>query len=254
MGCAGSPSGDNWATWAADFFTPAAPMLAASPILIVRGNHEECARSGKGWLRLLGPLAYDANVPCTDHVAPYAVPVGGGLSFVVMDDAHASDTDSPDDLVRMYRADLTAIGKLAPSPAWLLMHRPIWGVVQFPFGIVLGGNRTLMAAQDENGIPANIALMLAGHIHTFEAMNYEKGAPPQIIAGEGGDLADKAPMDLTGQSIGTVKVATGLSLSGYGFLLLTRDPDRWTIDVLDADGRRERSCAFTGHKVDCPGG
>jgi hypothetical protein len=250
--CTGSPSGDNWATWAADFFTPAAPLLATAPIVIVRGNHEECARAGAGWLRLLGPLAYDVHTPCTDHVAPFAVPLSG-LSLVVMDDAHASDTDAPDDLVRMYRADFAAIAKLAQPRAWLVMHRPIWGVVQFPFGIVVGGNRTLMAAQDESPIPANVALMLAGHIHTFEAINYEKGLPPQIIAGEGGDLLDKAPADLGGRYVGTAKISSGLSLPDYGFLLLTRGNDRWTIDVLDADGRRERNCLFFARKLGCPG-
>jgi hypothetical protein len=250
--CAGSPSGDNWATWAADFFTPAAPMLAAAPIALVRGNHEECARAGAGWLRLLGPLPYDPHVPCTDHVAPYAVPLGH-LTLVMMDDAHASDTDAPDDLVRMYRADFAAVGRLAPSPVWLAMHRPIWGVVQLAFGIVLGGNRTLMAAQDEGGMPANVALLLAGHIHTFEAINYEKGLPPQIIAGEGGTLFDKAPANLAGRSVGAAKIANGISLPGYGFLLLTRNDDRWAIDVLDADGRRARNCVFAAHKVDCLG-
>jgi len=30
-GCAGSPFGDDWAAWKADFFMPAAPLLAAAP-------------------------------------------------------------------------------------------------------------------------------------------------------------------------------------------------------------------------------
>ncbi|MBA2589505.1 MAG: metallophosphoesterase, partial [Alphaproteobacteria bacterium] len=40
-GCAGSPWGDNWITWLADFYTPAAPLLAAAPIVLARGNHED---------------------------------------------------------------------------------------------------------------------------------------------------------------------------------------------------------------------
>lgn len=47
-GCAGSPWGQNWDTWAADFFTPAAPALAAAPWVFVRGDHESCARAGGG--------------------------------------------------------------------------------------------------------------------------------------------------------------------------------------------------------------
>ena len=55
QGCAGSPWGDNWTTWQADFFTPAAPLLAAAPIVLVRGNHEDCDRAGPGFLLLMGP-------------------------------------------------------------------------------------------------------------------------------------------------------------------------------------------------------
>jgi hypothetical protein len=39
-GCAGSPHGDDWPAWKADFFAPAAPLLATAPFIVVRGNHE----------------------------------------------------------------------------------------------------------------------------------------------------------------------------------------------------------------------
>lgn len=249
--CGGTPWGDNWATWNADFFVPAAPLLAAAPLIVVRGNHEECSRAGAGWLRLLGPLAFDPNTPCTDHVAPYGVPLGP-VTIAVMDDAHAPEIDRPDDLVAMYRADFAAIGKLAPAPVFLAMHRPVWGVINMAFGMVLGGSRTLMAAQDHDGIPSNVELMLSGHIHTFEAMNYENGPPPQIIAGEGGDLLDEAPLNLSGQSVGAVKISSGTSIRGYGFLTFARgDKGAWTIEVHAADGANERSCTFVARHLDC---
>ncbi|HEY2447007.1 MAG TPA: metallophosphoesterase [Rhizomicrobium sp.] len=247
--CAGSPSGDNWPSWAADFFTPAAPLLAAAPFVFVRGNHEECSRSGAGWLRLLGPLSATPPSPCTDHVAPWAVPLQG-VTLAVMDDAHAPDLFAPGDLVGLYRADLAAIRRMTP-PVWLAMHRPIWGVVQLSFGMVVGGNRTMMSAQDQGGIPADVALMLAGHIHTFEAINYGTDTPPQLIAGEGGDLLDAAPRDLAGHSVGSLKISSGMSLPGYGFLLLTRQGGRWSIDVMRADGTREANCAFADRHLDC---
>lgn len=248
-GCAGSPSGDDWPAWSADFFAPAAPLLAAAPFVFVRGNHEECARSGAGWLRLLGPLPVDPKAPCTDHVTPWPLSLGG-VTLAVMDDAHAPDVTEEDDLVPVYHSDLTSIGRMT-APVWLTMHRPIWGIVQLPFGIVTGGNRTMMAAQEPNGIPQNVALLLAGHIHTFEAINYEKNAPPQIIAGEGGDLLDTAPRDLSGRSVGAMKIASGLSLPGYGFLLFTREAGSWAIHVLSQDGAPEALCAFTDRRLDC---
>ena len=248
-GCAGSPSGDDWPTWSADFFAPAAPLLGTAAFVFVRGNHEECARSGAGWLRLLGPLPVDPKSPCTDHVAPWPLPLGG-VTLAVMDDAHAPDVTVEDDLVPLYHADLAAVGRMTP-PVWLAMHRPIWGIVQLPFGIVTGGNRTMMAAQESNGIPSNVSLLLAGHIHTFEAINYDKGVPPQILAGEGGDLLDTAPHDLSGRNVGGLEITSGLSLPGFGFLLFTRAPSGWQIQVLSQDGVPEALCAFANRHLDC---
>lgn len=248
-GCKDSPSGDDWPAWSADFFAPAAPLLAAAPFVFLRGNHEECARSGAGWLRLLGPLPDDPKHPCTDHVTPWSVPLTG-VTLAVMDDAHAPDAAAPDDLPDLYRADLSAVAQMAP-PVWLAMHRPIRGLAQFPFGIVWGGNRTMIAAEAATGIPSNVSLLLAGHIHTFEAINYVADSPPQIVAGEGGDLLDKAPRELSGRSVGGLRISSGLTLPGYGFLLFTRAGADWNIQVMTADGIEEAHCTFANRHLDC---
>jgi hypothetical protein len=178
-GCRGSPSGDDWPSWSADFFAPAAPLLAAAPFVFLRGNHEECARSGTGWLRLLGPLPVDPQQSCTDHVTPWSLPLGGAV-LAVMDDSHASDTSAPRALVALFRADLEAVAHMQ-APVWLAMHRPIRGVVDLPFGMVWGGNRTMIAAAATSGIPRNVELLLAGHIHTFEAIDYAKDSGDIIL-------------------------------------------------------------------------
>ncbi|MDW4746763.1 metallophosphoesterase, partial [Escherichia coli] len=63
-GCQGSPWGYGWDTWQADLFQPAAPLMAAAPWVLVRGNHEECARAGQGWFRFLDPRPYSAARSC----------------------------------------------------------------------------------------------------------------------------------------------------------------------------------------------
>ncbi|GAA0525170.1 hypothetical protein FHS83_001903 [Rhizomicrobium palustre] len=253
-GCQGTPYGDNWPTWDVDFFAPAAPLMTAAPWVILRGNHEDCARAGAGFLRLLGPTAYDPVVPCTDHLSPYAVPLKG-LNLVVSDNANAPETSLNDKLVATYSAEFAALAK-EPSPSWWLMHRPIWGLITGPLGIPAGGNLNLMASVGEEGVPAPVALMLAGHIHTFEAINYQgKHVPPQIVAGHGGDLLDPTPANLKGavfQGSYGVSVKDGISIGGFGFLLMTKMGDSWTIDVYDAQGRPERQCRFAKGRVDCP--
>jgi hypothetical protein len=254
-GCAGTPFGDNWDTWNADFFVPAAPLLAVAPWVFVRGNHEECDRAGPGWLRLLGPLAFDPAVPCAAHLAPYSVPLGS-VNLVVMDDANAPETSVASGMVPVLRGEIASLASAA-APSWLVVHRPIWAAISGPLGIPAGGNQTLIAAIGGNGIPSPVELMLSGHIHSFEAINYGDSdhVPPQIVAGFGGDALVVTPPNLKGaifQGDSGVHVKDGLSLPGFGFLLLTKNAQGWAVDVYDVHGAIERRCLFQAGRVDCP--
>jgi len=253
-GCKGTPFGDNWGTWEADFFAPAAPLLAAAPWLFVRGNHEDCTRAGPGWLRLLGPLGFDASAPCATHLAPFSI-VLPTMNLVVMDNSNASDT-ATSELASVYRSEIASLAS-EPVPSWLLLHRPIWAPITGPLGIPAGGNLAMIDAIGTDGIPSPVGLMLSGHIHTFQAINYgeEDHVPPQIVAGFGGDKLDPTPADLKGtifQGHSGVRVQDGLSIGGFGFLLMTGTADGWTIDVYDHHGTVERRCLFHAGRVDCP--
>ena len=258
-GCAGSPYGDNWASWAADFFTPAAPLLKAAPWVIVRGNHEDCFRAGPGFLRLMGPRDFNPAAPCEAHLEPYLL-VGGDQEFAMLDSASAADTPLDESAVPLYAKDFALIEDMARNgpghPMWLATHRPLWGVITYN-GIPAGGNATMIKAAGDLSAFKAIQLMLAGHIHTFEAINYQDHrVPPQIVAGHGGDNLDVTPVDLRGtiyQSDSGVHVDTGLSVGGFGFLMLTREAGNgvWTIELYDSDGKPKRQCEFDGQRVLC---
>lgn len=247
--CGGSPYGDNWTTWDADFFSPAKSLLETAPLVLVRGNHEDCQRAGAGWLRLMGPNAFNSAAPCAAHLPPYVVPLGA-MNLVVMDDANA-----PDQLVDtaerdVYRGEFQNLSKIASAPIWLAMHRPIAGAVRL-FGFTVGGNRTLIASLDD-GVLGPVKLMLSGHIHTFEAINYEGDHPPQLLAGNGGDKLDNASASLANTNLGTWHVKDGISLPGFGFLLMTQEGSEWRIDVHGVDGAIKRVCRFANGRLDCP--
>jgi hypothetical protein len=259
QGCAGSPWGDNWTTWLADFYTPAAPLLAAAPIVLVRGNHEDCNRTGPGWLRLQGPSAFDPAAVCIPHLPVYTVDLGS-LRLAVMDDATAQDTELNREVSPVYAAELTGLAAV-PAPVWFVHHRPIWAAVSGPLGIPIGGNLALIDAvriATQSGAPpiaSNVELMLSGHIHSFEAINYTGTVPPQIVAGNGGDNLHDTPANLRGtqfQGFSGVTVTDGLSVGGFGFLLMTRAGEGWTVDLYDAAGIKTRTCRFAGKRVDCP--
>lgn len=252
-GCQGTPFGDNWPTWDADFFGPAQTLLAKAPWVFVRGNHEDCQRAGPGFTRLLAPGPYDPANICPDHTAPFGVPLQA-MTLVVMDNANAPDAAVDENAVPVYRQELTALGNYK-TPVWALMHRPIWAAVSGPLGIPIGGNATMIEAAGKNGIPKPVELLISGHIHTFEAINYKDKVPPQILAGGGGDLLDKTPVDLAGtifQGSSGVSVKDGLSINGFSYLLMSKVPDGWVIQVFDRDGTAIRRCMFAGGRVDCP--
>ncbi|MEI9996997.1 MAG: metallophosphoesterase [Rhizomicrobium sp.] len=257
-GCAGSPYGDNWASWDADFFTPAAPLLAAAPWIVIRGNHEDCNRAGPGFLRLLGPVAYDPAAPCAVHLDPYAVPVGS-RTLAILDSADASDRPVDEKAVPLYAKDfetLKAMANAGPGrELWLGTHRPIWAAISF-MGIPAGGNATMIEAAGDLSAFSAVSLMLSGHIHAFEAINYVSRIPPQIVAGHGGDTLDVTPANLRGtifQGDSGVHVKTGFSVGGFGFLMLTREKDSegWAVQLFDSAGKPIRQCTYANRSIVC---
>jgi predicted phosphodiesterase len=261
QGCAGSPWGNNWTSWQADFYTPAAPLLAAAPIVLVRGNHEDCRRSGPGYQLLMGPG--DAAGTCQMHEPLYKVDLGG-LTLGVLDDAQSDEIDLDRTMARTYADEIAGLAQIS-KPVWLVHHRPTWAAISGPLDIPIGGNLTLMEASRLNAqkgaplIPPSVELMLSGHIHTFEAINFNQAVPPQIVAGNGGDALYVTPRNRRGtQFIGHsgVTVADGLSVGGFGFLLMTKAADGWTVDLYDPAGQAEGQCRFTTTsgkgRLDCP--
>lgn len=253
--CQGMPYGDVWAAWAADFFTPAAPLLARSPFVFVRGNHEDCTRSGPGYLRVLGPQPFDPHAPCTVHQAPFFVPLGP-VTLAVMDVAAASDTEADPRMVAALRQDFAAL-KGATDPTWLVLHRPIFAAISGPLGLPVGGNISLIEALGDDRPDAAVRMMLSGHIHSFEVLNYgpEDHMPPQLVAGIGGDELHATPDRLKGtifQGWSGVRVADGLSDSRFGFVLLTHETDRWRIEQFDVEGHVLRRCLLDAGRIDCP--
>ena len=126
---------------------------------------------------------------------------------------------------------------------------PFKGAITGPFGVPIGGNQTLIASLRGAVIPDAVTLMLSGHIHSFEAINYAGKIPPQIVEGDSGDNLDLTPSgDLKGALFpggSGVAVKDGISLPGFGFLLMVRSPSGWTLRPLSRRRpRKERECVF----------
>jgi hypothetical protein len=259
--CQPTPYGDNWAAWDADFFRPAAPLLEAAPWIMVRGNHEECSRAGTGWFHLLEPrrtpspaAAGSSVIDCVDMTAPYWVPIGTETLWV-LDSAVADDFQTKPDKVAAYRQQWLTMTQSMTGPAWLLVHKPVWGIARAGMlegrPVITEVNPTLQQAADDS-ISANLFTVISGHIHTFQAVTYAGPRPAQVIVGNSGDALDKAiPETLSGIAVDGMASSDISASDGFGFLLLERVTDGWQGTLYDRMGVKRRLCRMHARSFHC---
>lgn len=246
-GCAGSPIGDTWSSWRADFFAPAAPLLRVAPWVVARGNHESCSRAGNGWFRFLDPRAFPAQ--CSDNTEPYIVPLGAPV-LAVLDSSAASDDSAPPADVERYAAQLDQLARMTPAYTWLATHRPVWGASSWQGQLSLG-NLTLQAAM-RGRLPASLGLLLAGHIHLFEAFAFEPRRPPMLLVGNSGTaLDDPITQSLVGTKIDGATVTTAKTLRTFGYMTMEPAGGGWRATVHDVEGRVIAECAIQPGNLVC---
>lgn len=247
--CAATPWGYGETGWRADFLEPAAPLLATAPWVMVRGNHEECARGGQGWWRLIAPQPLGARPGCSDaaddfesnHAHPYHVDLGAGAGLVVADFAAvvgARDAATHDRLA----ADLAEMRRLMRRDRvrFWTAHVPVNPVLWAngaPGPVEAGPAQALSPVPD---LPARA--MFAGHIHTFQVARYAD-RPTQVITGFSGTLEDAAaaPANLA-EAQGKPGIAQVRALTTvpdqYGYALLERGKrGAWWLTAYTVEGK-----------------
>ena len=273
-GCAGNPAYDNWDSWNADWFTPAANLMAAAPLALSRGNHESCNRGARGWFRLLDVHAYDANaVECTgpyvpmagapgakgpltayDYTPPYVVQAG--QVSLLMFDSSDSNTTAPDTatlsggqtLPQIYTAQLNAaLAPLAGGNVFYITHKATYDIRQAKIGNSLaGGDATQQSVFDAitpGGVPAQVKLLISGHDHQFQVVNFASSSyAPMLVVGNSGTLLDNnsgaQPQtfapDATPGNAGASYALPGVAGTPTTTLTGTADQSEYGFTVLDA--------------------
>src|SRR5262249_30923275 len=261
--CPNVRTGYGWKVWEADFFKPSAPLLAAAPWIMVRGNHETCRRAGEGWFRFLDAARPGTRCPQTSD---FFVVSHGNLGFVVMDSAavpdairgEAEDDDDEkeatnsksEELKGTLRHQFNKIAGSIPPNTWLLTH--------VPFNSVRVGKKrsdtklgnTLQ--RDAVGVlPAGIKIIISGHIHMFEALNFADSSPPQLVVGTGSTRLSKRPEEPSEIDGVAVKATV---LKHFGYMVWDRDDrDRttWNGVLLSEDGAAIAKCHLAERSLRC---
>ena len=242
--CAGSPSGDNWATWNADFFKPAKELLKAAPWLMTRGNHESCKRTWKGWFYYFDPRPMVEA--CVEYSAPYLAKLGG-FQVLVLDSSEAVEITDETQLAR-FRDQLKPY---AATPAWLLLHHPVFGLKTAGAAEASPITEVLKVAFEQAGMHA-IGLIVSGHIHTFELLSFSNGWPPQMVVGEGGTQLSLQPDKAAGsRPIFGAKLAGSKLVHKFGFVEMRGAGDHWTMRLRSKTGKKIVACELAGKNVTC---
>jgi hypothetical protein len=251
--CGGSPWGFGWDTWQADLFAPGAPLLAAAPWIMTRGNHEQCNRAGQGWYRFLDTNPYDTtgihtcDNPANDATAtggnwnnPFLVNINSSTQVVVFDTANAKPQSQSPSLptgpgslyYATYASELTTAGELIgasqlPFNLWS-NHHPIFGYAtgNSPTNPIPAFPPVMNSVFPGTYFPPPINLALHGHTHDYQAINFAPGALPDggafqpaatLVSGNAGDILDTAlPYPLTGSAVSAVGNPTAVSVATVG--------------------------------------
>jgi hypothetical protein len=250
IGCAGSPSGYGFDSWNADFFEPAAPLFAAAPWIMVRGNHEDCDRAGEGYMRFLDRAPVEPA--CRDLTGIFVARLGD-FGIVVVDGAQAADP--PGDmapLVGLLRDQFSAVVAKVPAEAWIIAHRPFNSMRSAAARPVNEVENAVQERAFGTLMPSGVRLAVAGHIHFFQAVDFGGLRPPQLVVGTGGDrLSILPPMSLVGADINGRKVVGSVTYSGFAYMVWDRAGNLWTGTLFDADGKPIDHCRLLDRSLTC---
>jgi hypothetical protein len=275
-GCQGSPWGYGLDAWRADFLDPAKPLLAAAPWIMVRGNHESCNRAGQGWHRLLDAYPFSASQSCDDpaddvkgdFADPFAVPLGQGAQIVNWDTSGAGSKlfAADDPHTTAYSANISRIAELAKTVPHTILtnHHPVLAVAAktkkdgtIEIGTSNKSLDALLATADPKLYPAGIDLLLSGHVHVWEQLDFAGQYPSQIVTGFSGTQEDIVPLPEqlpADQEIEPGIKAAGFSswVDGFGFMTLERTgPAAWKAEIHDGMGKVVNRCTIAGRISKC---
>jgi predicted phosphodiesterase len=249
-GCQGSPFGFGWEPWNADFFLPSAPLFAAAPWIVVRGNHEDCDRAGEGWFRFLAVAPLPER--CND-LTGFFVSTVGGMGFVIMDGANSTDElHDSHALIPTLRRQFAAVRDEIPEEAWLITHRPMNAIrssaVAGPDSVE---NKVQQAAIGDQ-LPPRVRMIVSGHNHFFQALDFAGLRAPQLVVGTGGDKLVPIPREaLVNKEVNGIRVAEAAASYGFAYMVWDKTESGWEGNLYDENAKRTKHCHLLERRLRC---
>jgi hypothetical protein len=194
---------------------------------------------------------------CRNFTGPFTVRAGD-LSLFVIDSSTIEDRNHDKAQVAAIAGQLDRLGPaLDLGRSWIITHRPVWGLVPVarlgptaPFEVGLN-----FAEQDavRGRALSGVQMVVSGHVHHFQALDFGPARPAQLVVGTGGDVGEKAdlarvyterrPIDGLDASV--------FSFSRYGYYLMERDGEDWVVTFHDATDQIRARCRLHERRLNC---
>jgi hypothetical protein len=231
--------GYGWKPWELDFFLPMQKLLKKTPIIITRGNHEECSRAYLGYKTLLASYTWEKE--CIDYEAPQII-VLVNTAIINFDSSSISDIPFGKDeaiWVKRFNDIYEKVAKLKVKNVWLITHKPLYGIVPFRFTFA-PINMNLRNFFEKSLLKDKVTEIFSGHIHTSMIVKTKKYATQIVLGNSGTSLTDfKAPITKSYLSSMGYENAT-LTDTGFGYAILKKNADEsWTIIFKDSNGKEK---------------
>lgn len=202
-------------SWLADALIPMRPLFSAAPLLVLRGNHEDCPGGGNGYFlffdprrdtaSVCAPKSQGGDVPVNSITPPWSTELNirrdWTLRLALVDSASPFTGDfevmtQGIDWAKANRASFVRADEMTKprrgTESWLLVHRPAFGLADKKTctGSKANANGCLLwssvpTAAASYGLLDHYHLILSSHLHLAQATQIP-GQPPQLVIGNGG--------------------------------------------------------------------
>ena len=205
----------QWYFFEKEFFKPTKKLLNKAPMIFVRGNHESCATTGKGWYSFLDPQLFKAS--CEHYSPAYNIAIHG-LNFMVFDSAEVkTGPNYAQEQLAKYQADFNKIAESMNHSAILLIHHPILGLQKLSDNELFSPklNAPILNKAFGQDFTKKMPIAISGHFHLSAQVNRQSDNFQQFIIGNSATLLHKAKRNAYAYHVGDENGSVGVNKHGY---------------------------------------
>lgn len=244
--------GYGWNAWWDDFYGPSQALFKKSPLLFVRGNHEDCNRAYSGW----GPLSVFNKkfADICEEIEPYQWIEMGDLVLINFDDSGFDDRKPSLEGQRLQW--LREMQNISERISQLKTKKEIWFVSHKPVLAFYPEEKTnepvaideyLKTLMSESGLIKKIDYFLSGHIHSQQLVISEKDML-QIIVGHSGSALNPFVRKIRSDKL----ISNTDTNKSFGYALFERKGFKdWKFTFKNVKGKTDLICTVKAKKVNC---